>query len=1017
MLVFAALGVTSRVGVAQQVDGVRAVDFRRDIRPILSDHCFKCHGPDENQRQADLRLDNHEGALSVITPKIPDDSELISRIETDDTEMVMPPPEAKLDLSAAQKRLLSRWVEQGAGWESHWAFDAIPHDAIPHDSLPVHLTRDRAPRNPIDVFVQRRLLDSPLEPAAIADRAVLIRRVYLDLIGLPPSPAEVERFSSDDRPGAYDRLVERLLASPAYGERMAWDWLDAARYADSNGYQGDGDRTMWPWRDWVVSAANRDLPFDDFTRYQLAGDLLPNATEEQRLATGFCRNHMINGEGGRIPEENRVDYVMDMTETMGTVWLGLTLNCCRCHDHKFDPLLQRDYYELAAFFNQTPVNGGGGNGQTPPVLAVASREQKEQETAVLASIETLRTKQADREKVALEGQAEWEVEKLAALKQRPLWQPVSIDKATAEHQDLRVLDDGSVLASGELPSKDSYVVTGVHPAGKRFGVRLDALRHESHTENSLSRSGSGNFVLTRFQVELVRGETATVIPISGAVATFEQGSLKVVGALDENPETGWAVWDGKIVDREHAAAFVFQKPLDIVEGDKLRFTLRFQSPHDKHVMGRFRLSLTEAEKPSLDGPDAALLAALTLPAKQRNGDQTKLVRTTMLGEDSGHKQITEELSKSTDRLTAIRRSVPKVMVMEDMPQRRDTFILNRGLYNDVTDVKVEAAVPGFLTQIESTSPANRKDLAEWIVSNDNPLTARVVVNRYWQQLFGIGLVDTVEDLGVQGEVPEHRQLLDWLADDFRRGGWDVKQLVRTMVTSHTYRQRSQVTPTHLEYDPKNRLLSRGSRYRLPSWMIRDQALAASGLLVARTGGPPVNGYQPAGVWEDATFGKRKYQRDSGEALYRRSLYTFWRRIIGPTMFFDNASRQTCTVKSLRTNTPLHALMTFNDVTYVEASRVLAEKLLKAPDLPGDRERLSNAYMRILSRPPTDAEVDIWTTALARARLQYAAKETMAEELTSIGETPRDPSVSKAEHAAWTALVLALFNLDETLNRQ
>ena len=1021
MIWAACLGTLAPQVLRAQVDGEVAkgeVDFRRDIRPILSDHCFKCHGPDGNQRKADLRLDDHEGALSVITVESPAESELIARIDSTDDELRMPPPDAKLALTVKQRELLRRWVRQGAKWETHWAFDPI-QVRDPHD----HLVPDRAPRSPIDVFVQRRLLDSPLDPASIASQSVLVRRLYLDLTGLPPSPDDVQRFLENDRPSAYERLVEQLLASPDFGERMAWDWLDAARYADSNGYQGDGERTMWPWRDWVVSAVNRDLPFDEFTRYQLAGDLLPDATEEQKLATGFCRNHMINGEGGRIPEENRVDYVMDMTETMGTVWLGLTLNCCRCHDHKFDPLTQRDYYELAAFFNQTPVNGGGGNGQTPPVLAAPSRDQREQEASILANIKSRRAELSDREKEAIGTQAKWETRKLADLKQRPLWERLTIENATADQQVLKVLDDHSVLATGDLPAKDNYQIIAEPATGKRFGVRLDALRHESHTENSLSRSGSGNFVLTKFAVELVRGDAVTSVPITGAAATFEQGSLKVAGTLDDNPDTGWAVWDGKIVDREHAAVFTFKEPIEIVEGDRIRFTLRFQSTHEKHLLGRFRLSLTQAKKPSLSDANADLLAILTAPAEQRNDEQRKAVRTALLAEDAAHQKLTQQVNQSTDGLTALRRSVPKVMVMEDMPKRRETFMLNRGLYNDVTDVKVDAAVPAFLTQLTADGPATRRDLAEWIVSADNPLTARVVVNRYWQQLFGIGLVETVEDFGVQGEVPEHRELLDWLAADFRRGGWDVKQLMRTIVTSHTYRQSSRLTPEHIEHDPKNRLMSRGARYRLPSWMIRDQTLAASGLLVTRKGGPPVKGYQPAGVWEDATFGKKKYQRDSGEALYRRSLYTFWRRIIGPTMFFDNAARQTCTVKMVRTNTPLHALMTFNDVTYVEASRVMAEDILRNPALQKDQQRLGNAYLRILARFPSNEEITVWMKALERARRQFAQEDGSTEELLSIGESPRNAEIGRnakinsADHAAWTALLLAIFNLDETFTRQ
>lgn len=1013
------------------------VDFRRDIRPILSEHCFKCHGPDANQREADLRLDRHDDALQVIEVGEPDESELIARVESEDDDVVMPPPDAKMPLSETQRQLLRRWVRQGVAWETHWAFDPIV--ARPPDvdisrrdarSVPTH--------SPIDLFVQRRLDRSPLEPSPEADRRVLVRRLYLDLTGLPPQPADVERFVHDRRPDAYARLVDRLLSSPKFGERMAWPWLDAARYADSNGYQGDGERTMWPWRDWVVDAFNRGMPFDQFTVHQLAGDLLPDATDQTRLATGFCRNHMINGEGGRIPEENRVDYVMDMTETMGTVWLGLTLNCCRCHDHKFDPLTQKDYYQFFAYFNQTPVNGAGGNGQTPPVLAAPTREQREQEAQLVSSIEAKRASQQEREAQLLDAQGEWEHAQLTALRGAPRWVDGMVVEAKAENQQLELLKDGSVLASGDLPRTDTYQVTiqanetmfAERPAAEISitAIKLDALQHASHTENGLSRNGSGNFVLSEFRLESLGDEEPKAVELSSASATFEQGDLKAAAALDGKSQTGWGVWDGKIVDRPHSALFVFKQPLTVRPNQRLRVTLEFQSPHAQHIMGRFRLALTTAAEPALEDASQELLAALTIDRNERNDAQRKRIRDSMLADDTTYQQLSKELDELTGRLANLRRSVAKVMVMEDRAEPRSTFVLNRGLYNDVTEQSVTARLPGFLTtdsspiadtaQNAAQQPApNRLQLAEWIVSRENPLTARVIVNRYWQQLFGIGLVRTVEDLGVQGELPEHAELLDWLAADFRDNDWDVKHLLRRIVMSHTYRQSSRVTQEQWELDPENRLLARGARYRLPAWMIRDQALAASGLLVDTQGGPAVNGYQPPGVWEEATFGKKKYQRDSGPALYRRSLYTFWRRIVGPTMFFDNASRQTCTVKTLRTNTPLHALFTLNDVTFVEASRALSRDVLRDEQLQDDSQRLTAVYRRILGRAPNEQEIQVWLRAVARSQLEFATRREAAEEFLTIGELPRDESLDPTQHAAWTALVLALLNLDETVTRQ
>ncbi len=668
--------------------------------------------------------------------------------------------------------------------------------------------REDAPvRNPIDAFIQQKLRDTGLEPSPEADARTLIRRVSLDLTGLPPAPEDVARFLNDPSSHAYEDLVDSLLASPAYGERMAWDWLDVARYADTNGYQGDRERTMWPWRDWVIDSFNENLSYDQFTVWQLAGDLLPEATQEQQLATGFCRNHMINGEGGRIPEENRVDYVMDMTETVGTVWLGLTLNCCRCHDHKYDPLTRRDYYSLFAFFNQTPVTGGGGDPQTPPVLDLPTQEQQ-------ARIATLEQELAD--------------------------------------------------------------------------IRL---RQSSRAEELLAAGR----------------------PESAAEADEDEGRQAVLDA-----------------DGEYA-------------------------------------------------------------------------------------RLTKDTTKREQQLKQVRSEVVKVMVMQDLPEPRTTYLLERGLYNQPGEERA-AATPASLSLPAVDTPQNRLGLARWLVSPEHPLTARVTVNRFWQQVFGVGLVKTPEDFGGQGEIPAHLDLLNWLAADFRDHGWDVKRLMRLMVTSHTYRQSSRQSAALTQRDPDNRLLARGPRFRMPFWMVRDQALAASGLLVDQVGGPAVNGYQPPGIWEEATFGNKKYEQARGAALYRRSLYTFWRRIIAPTMFFDAASRQTCSVKISRTNTPLQALLTLNDVQYVEAARQLATLALQQESL-SDGDRLDHVFARLLTRPAGTDEQQILLAGLARSRDVFARDQAAAEDLLAVGESPRDESIDVVEHASWTTLCLALFNLDEAVTKE
>lgn len=807
------------------------VHFGRQILPILSDHCFQCHGPDGKQRQADLRLDDESSAKQVrdghaaVVPGKSAESQLYRRITSADADERMPPADFQRPLKPEQIELLGRWIDQGAPWGGHWAFERLARPAVPQVATEV----DRA-QNPIDAFVFGRLAREGLAPSPEAPRTTLIRRLSLDLRGLPPTPEETDAFVSDAAPDAYERLVDRLLASPAFGERMAWDWLDAARYADSNGYQGDGERTMYPWRDWAVQTFNRNLSFDQFTVWQLAGDLLPQPTQEQALATGFCRNHMINGEGGRIPEENRVDYVMDMTETVGTVWLGLTLNCCRCHDHKFDPITQRDYYSLFAFFNQTPVDGGGGNPQTPPVIEMPTAEQAARRPQLAAAVES---------------------------------------------------------AANELDA----------------------------------------FELTFFP----RGEGQSA-----------EQSEKAAGLPDE-----------------------------------IKAIVKLSARQ------RNRGQLEQLEKQWKDAAD--YLAAIQ---KQR---------------------------AAIDARDALNRSIARVMVMADMPQPRETFILEKGLYDKPRDA-VMAAVPAKLPPLPSGASANRLGLAQWLVSPEHPLTARVTVNRLWQQFFGLGLVKTPEDFGVQGELPVHAELLDWLAAEFVESGWDVKSLCRLIVTSAVYRQSSAVTPALAERDPANRLLARGPRFRMPSWMVRDQALAASGLLVGRIGGPPVNPYQPGDLWADITFDRKHFQQDHGEALYRRSIYTFWRRIVAPSLFFDSASRQICTVKHLRTNSPLHALTTLNDVTYIEAARALAERVLSNNSIDAN-ERISGIFRYLLARRPTAEELAVLASSVERLKREFAADPAAAAKLLSVGESKRNESLDPIEHAAYMALASAVLNLDEALNKE
>jgi hypothetical protein len=989
------------------------VEFTRDVRPILSEMCFQCHGPDAKKREAELRLDTKDGAHAVLKPSDSAASELIKRITSTDPDESMPPPDAKRTLTAEQVGVLKKWIDQGAEWGEHWAFTPIEKPPVPAGTK---TTKDGVyVRNPIDNFVQTLLKQRGLTPAAEASKLVLIRRLSLDLTGLPATPAEIDQFVNDKSPDAYEKLVDRFLQSSAYGERMAWNWLDAARYADSNGYQGDRERTMWPWRDWVVDSFNDNLPFDQFTVWQLAGDLLPNATVDQKLATAFCRNHMINGEGGRIAEENRVDYVMDMSETMGTVWLGLTLNCCRCHDHKFDKLKQREYYQFNDFFNQTPVNGGGGDPHTAPVMSVPGKGVKSKLQPLEQRLAETETRLEHRSNQLLSLQAAWEATRRKTQPKR-IWETLKPDLLKAEHQDLKLLDDLSVLASGENPANDSYTLKAASPLRQITAVRLDAVRHESMTEGGLARSDSGNFVLTEFALQLeVPGKDPQQLKLSAGDVTFEQGNLKLAAALDGNPKNGWAVHEGRVVDRDHAGVFLFEKPVDVPEKAKLIFTMRHDSAHASHNIGRFRLSVSNAPQPKLEKGQEKLDVALAVSPDKRSKEQKAEISKAHRQTDKVFRDTELVAKKLQQEVDGLRKSFTRVMVMADMSKRRETFMLERGLYSKRGETVV-ADVPAFLPPLPKDAPRNRLTLANWLVSNENPLTARVTVNRFWQQLFGIGLVKTAEDFGVQGEAPQHLDLLNWLASDFREHQWDVKRFVKQVVMSHAYRQSSKHRPELTAADPENRLLGRSARYRLPAWMIRDQALAASGLLVRTEGGPGVNGYQPSGVWEETTFGRKKYNQQHGDALYRRSIYTFWRRIVAPTMFFDNASRQTCTVQVLRTNTPLHALYTLNDVTFVEAGRALAQLALQSGG-DDDQQRLNYVYKRLLGRAPSEREKQILLAALERTRGEFAAEKESASQLLAVGESARDEKLDVVEHASWTSLCLALFNLDEALSKQ
>ncbi len=986
------------------------VSFSREVLPLLSDRCFACHGPDASHRKAELRLDVEDEAKksrkdgAVIVPGQPSRSTLISRIASHDPKAVMPPPDQNKTVSPAELETLRRWIAEGAPWGKHWAFTPPVRPSVP-----------AAAPHPVDALVRARMAREKLSPSPAAPPAVLLRRVTLDLTGLPPTPEEMTAFLADPSPAAYERAVDRLLASPAYGERMAWDWMEAARFSDTNGYQGDNERSMWPWRDWVVSSFNQNLPWNSFTVWQIAGDLIPQGSKEQLLATAFLRNHPINGEGGSIPEENRVNYVMDMTETVGTVWLGLTVGCARCHDHKFDPVSQRDYYSLTAFFNQTPVDGGGGNPRTPPVLAVPNPAQAEEQARLTFQRDSAKAELKEREANLLARQPAWEARE-ASTARASEWTALAVVSSQAEKQTLVPQPDGSLLATGPNPANDTYTVAYTLPPGPVAALRLDALRHPSMTNGALGRSDSGNFVLTEFEVSLApaAGGAPRPVPIASARATYEQGGYAVKGAFDGDPRTGWAVYSGKPVDREHAAVFRLREPIADGAGQVLTVVYRHDSPHVSHNLGRFLLSSSVNPEAAPDSVSAGWRAHLAVAPGKRTKEQAAAVTAAHRATDPDYVRLGASLAATEDRVRKLRAEIPEVMVMADMPAARDTFVLDHGIYSKPL-AQVSAVPPARFPAFAGDMPGNRLGLAAWLVSREHPLTARVTVNRFWQMLFGAGLVRTPGDFGLQSQFPEQIELLDWLAVEFRESGWDVKRLLKLIVLSETYRQNSRVTPEQLERDPSNRFLARGPRFRMPSWMIRDQALAASGLLSPKRGGPSVKPYQPPGIWEEATFGTIKFVQGQGEDLHRRSLYTFWRRISGPTMFFDTNSRSVCTVQPVRTNTPLHALSTLNDETYVEAARALSELSARASNEPA--ARVDFMAGRVLGRPATDSEKTVLLNGLSRNLADFRNRPAEAEKFLRVGERAPAANADKANAAAWTVLALTVLNLDEALVRE
>lgn len=1014
------------------------VAFNRDVRPILSNACFQCHGPDEKERKGGLRLDLkaplYEKAKSgeiAVVPGKPDQSELVARILlSDDDEDVMPPRKSGKILTAAQKDILRRWVEEGGDFEGHWAFVSPGRPPVP--------VIEGAP-HPVDAFLLERLAKEGLTMQPETDRATLLRRVTLDLTGLPPTLAELDAFAADTAPDAYEKVVDRLLATPAYAERMAMSWLDYARYADSHGFQTDSSRQQWPWRDWLIGAFQRNEPFDQFTIEQLAGDLLPNATPEQITATGFHRNHRLNGEGGRIVEEWHVESVIDRVETTGLTWMALTLNCCRCHDHKYDPITQKEFYQLYAFFNSGEDNGVLGGVNTDPVLRLPTKEQEREKARLEAAVAEATKALADAKATVGARFAEWEKTAAKTLADRAVdWRSLNQVSAKSEGgSTLTAQSDGSWLAGGTNPAHDTYVVTGQTGEGNLSAIMVEALPDPSLPGQSLGRYANGNFVLSAVEAELTTpGKAPVPVTFVRAESSYDQNGYPAASILDKTKGRGWAI-DGNDPAKRIArrAVFVAAAAEPVAAGSQLKVTLRHQAIGG-HNIGRFRLSIS-GQAPALvslkgEAIPEEVRSAVLLASGQRTDGQKKALETFFREKVDGTITSAEaSLEKARKKVKDLEASVTSVMVMKEMAQPKPAFILQRGEY-DKPGAEVGRGLPAVLPPLPRGAPMNRLGLAQWLVSKEHPLTARVWVNRIWEKFFGVGIVKTVENLGSQSDWPVHPELLDWLASEFMAptqspkvngrpaGAWDMKAIQKLLVTSRAYRQSSRVTPDLMEKDPENRLLARGPRFRLTGEAVRDQALALSGLLVPQIGGPSVRPYMPAGVWDETSrYGDlRNYKSDEGDGLYRRTMYTIWKRTAAPPtmMLFDAPTREVCTVKRSRTNTPLQALALLNEVTFVEAARALAQSMImEGGSTPEDR--LRNGYRRVTARAPSPDTLALLRQGWERRLDHFKKDPAAAEHLIHQGHSRPAGGLDPAELAAYTVTANVLLNLDEVVTRE
>ena len=1004
----------------------RQVHFDRDIRPILSDNCYACHGPDHQARQSERRLDTREGAMAeidghfVLVAGKPQESDLIRRVLSSDEDVVMPPAAHRKKLTEEQKQLLVDWVRQGAVWSDQWAWSA------PRRFNPSTVSSSTDGANWIDHFLRARLEQQGIQPSPEADPHILIRRIHFDLLGLPPTPEQVAAFQNDNNGNAWGNLVNQLLRSPRFGERMAVFWLDLVRYADTVGYHGDQDVSISPYRDYVIHAFNSNMPFDQFTREQLGGDLLPKPTNSQLVASGYNRLGMMSAEGGVQPKEYLAKYAADRVRTTGSVWLGSTIGCAECHDHKFDPFTTKDFYRFAAFFadieERGVYSGAHASGQWGPTVEVPSRVLPKLVQPLNLRISELRTTLKTPTAELAAAQRDWES---TILRERTDWQPVTIVSARAEHgSQLAVQKDGSVLVSGPDGQSNTYMVRLTTALEQVAGLRLEVLPHESLSGQGPGRSDDGNFVLTELSVA-ANGQPMT---LRNAQADFEQtsGSEKnpykawraasVIDGDKKGRQWGWSV--APQLGRSHDLIVELAQPVSATE-----FTIRLQHNHQStgHSIGRFRLWLTTAPHPLHIDP------VLSVPS-----DLREILLTDASARPDTHQQrlaayyrsvaplltpVREELAQLRDRNRKLAAEHTRTSLITVSVEPREMRVLPRGDWMDMSGEIVQPGVPAFLPQIDTESRSSRLDLANWLVSEQNPLTARVFVNRLWKMLFGMGLSRVLDDMGAQGEPPVHPELLDTLAVEFMESGWDVKHIIRLILTSATYRQSSLVRDDLGDRDPYNRLLARQSRFRLDAEFVRDNALSVSGLLVHELGGRSVKPYQPTGLYRHLNFPARTYQHDSGTNQYRRGVYTHWQRqFLHPAMkSFDAPPREECTAERPRSNTPLAALVLLNDPSYVEAARVFAERAVRE-SVKSDRERIDWVMERSLSRLAEGTEAGVLQSLLDTQRLHYETHPAEAKQLVSVGLSSVSNDLDPVELAAWTAVTRAVFNAHEFITR-